>query len=251
MVILQTNIDHLVVAARSLAEGTAWCEATLGITPQAGGEHEQFGTHNRLFKIATARYPMAYFEIIAINPDASAQNRRPNKRWFDLDDEGLQASIAQQPALVHFVVSTTDIHLASNNWKAQGLDVGTVVHANRRTGKGILNWQITVRNDGQRLFDGTLPTLLQWGKPDEAEPMRLHPSNFLPQSGVSLQSITVSHPATDILTSAYKAVHLKDIEIGSGEANISAHLQTPKGLVVLQTLGLKHHLKDKRSSKDF
>ena len=234
MVILQTNIDHLVVAARSLAEGTAWCEATLGITPQAGGEHEQFGTHNRLFKIATARYPMAYFEIIAINPDASAQNRRPNKRWFDLDDEGLQASIAQQPALVHFVVSTTDIHLASNNWKAQGLDVGTVVHANRRTGKGILNWQITVRNDGQRLYDGTLPTLIQWGKPDEADPMRLHPSNSLPPSGVGLQSITVSHPATDLLTSAYKAVHLNDIEISSGEANISAHLQTPKGLVVLQ-----------------
>jgi len=47
------------------------------------------------------------------------------------------------------------------------------------------------------------------------------------------QSITVSHPATDTLISAYKAVHLKDIEMISGEANISAHLQTPKGLVVL------------------
>jgi len=233
LVILKTNIDHLVVAARSLAEGTAWCEATLGITPQAGGEHEQFGTHNRLFKIATPRYPMAYFEIIAINPDASAQNRRANKRWFDLDDDGLQASIAQQPALIHFVVSTTDIQLASNNWKAEGLDVGSVVHAYRRTDKGILNWQISVRDDGQRLFDGTLPTLIQWGKPDEAEPMRLHPSNSLPQSGVNLLSLTVSHPATDKLTSAYKAVHLKDIEMTSGEANISAHLQTPKGLVVL------------------
>jgi len=130
-------------------------------------------------------------------------------------------------------VSTTDIQFASNTWTAQGLDVGSVVHANRRTDKGILNWQITVRNDGQRLFDGTLPTLIQWGKPDEAEPMRLHPSNSLPQSGVNLLSLTVSHPATDKLTSAYKAVHLKDIEMTSGEANISAHLQTPKGLVVL------------------
>jgi len=222
-----------VVAARSLAEGTAWCEATLGITPQAGGEHEQFGTHNRLFKIATPRYPMAYFEIIAINPDASAQNRRANKRWFDLDDDGLQASIAQQPALIHFVVSTTDIQFASNTWTAQGLDVGSVVHANRRTGKGILNWQITVRDDGQRLFDGTLPTLIQWGEPDATEPMRMHPSTSLPRSGVGLLNVTVSHPATDILTSAYKAVHLKDIEMSSGEANISAHLQTPKGLVVL------------------
>ena len=92
------------VAARSLAEGTAWCEATLGVTPNAGGEHEQYGTHNRLFNIATPRYPMAYFEIIAINPVASAQKRTANKRWFDLDDDDLQASIAQQPALIHFGV---------------------------------------------------------------------------------------------------------------------------------------------------
>jgi len=95
---LETHIDHLVVAARNLDEGVAWCEATLGITPNAGGEHENYGTHNRLFKIATPRYPMAYFEIIAINPAASAQKRNANKRWFDLDDAALQASIAKEPA---------------------------------------------------------------------------------------------------------------------------------------------------------
>jgi len=235
---LHTNIDHLVVAARSLEEGTAWCEATLGITPQAGGEHEQYGTHNRLFNIATPRYPTAYFEIIAINPVASAQKRPENKRWFDLDDDGLQASIAQQPSLIHFVVNTTDIQVATNTWKAQGLDIGPVVHAQRQTEKGPLHWQITVRNDGQRLFDGTLPTLIQWGEPDATEPMLMHPSTSLPRSGVGLLNVTVSHPATDILTSAYKAVHLNDIEMISGEANISVHLQTPKGLVVLQSRGL-------------
>jgi hypothetical protein len=235
---LHTNIDHLVVAARSLEEGTAWCEATLGITPQAGGEHEQYGTHNRLFNIATPRYPTAYFEIIAINPVASAQKRPEKKRWFDLDDDGLQASIAQQPSLIHFVVNTTDIQVATNTWKAQGLDIGPVVHAQRQTEKGPLHWQITVRNDGQRLFDGTLPTLIQWGEPDATEPMRMHPSTSLPRSGVGLLNVMVSHTATDILTSAYKAVHLNDIEMISGEANISVHLQTPKGLVVLQSRGL-------------
>ena len=67
--------------------------------------------------------------------------------------------------------------------------------------------------------------------------MRLHPRNSLPRSGVSLQNITVSHPSSEKLTNAYEAVHLKDIEVTSGEANISAHLQTPKGLVVLQSRG--------------
>ena len=76
---LETHIDHLVVAARTLDEGVAWCEATLGITPNAGGEHEKYGTHNRLFKIATPRYPMAYFEIIAIHPVAICKHR---KGWW-------------------------------------------------------------------------------------------------------------------------------------------------------------------------
>jgi len=235
---LQTQIDHLVVAARTLDEGVIWCEATLGITPQAGGEHEQFGTHNRLFKIATPRYPMAYFEIIAINPAASAQKRNANKRWFDLDNPALQASIAQEPRLVHFVVNTTDIQFASNTWKAQDLDTGPVVQAQRQSDKGPLQWQITVRQDGQRLLAGTLPTLIQWGKPDDAEPMRLHPRNSLPRSGVSLQNITVTHPAADALKTAYEAVDLKDIAVSDGEANISAYLQTPKGLVVLHSRGI-------------
>jgi len=235
---LQTHIDHLVVAAHTLDEGVAWCEATLGITPQSGGEHEQYGTHNRLFKIATPRYPMAYFEIIAINPAALAQKRSASKRWFDLDDDALQESIAQEPTLIHFVVNTTDIQLASDTWKAQGLDTGPVVQAQRQTDKGPLHWQITVRDDGQRLLGGTLPALIQWGKPGAAEPMRLHPRNSLPRSGVSLQKITVSHSAADILKTAYEAVQLKDIETSSGEANIAAHLQTPKGLVVLQSRGL-------------
>jgi hypothetical protein len=43
---------------------------------------------------------MAYLEITAINPNATAQKLSVNKRWFDLDDDGLQASIAQQPILI-------------------------------------------------------------------------------------------------------------------------------------------------------
>ena len=43
---VNSQIDHLVVVAQSLEQGIAWCEATLGITPNEGGEHKQFGTHN-------------------------------------------------------------------------------------------------------------------------------------------------------------------------------------------------------------
>jgi hypothetical protein len=234
---MQTQIDHLVVAATSLDQGVQWCEALFGITPALGGEHALFGTHNRLFKIATPTFPMAYFEIIAINPEAV----RPKKtttlhphRWFDLDNPELQKNIAKEPRLIHFVASTPDIKAARMALRMEGIDRGPAIHAERQTNKGILHWQISVRSDGQRLFDGALPTLIQWGKPDATEPLRLHPRNTLPRSGVTLQSIDITHPSAEKLQAAYTSIVLKGISISEGPARIKATLKTPKGIVVLE-----------------
>jgi len=234
---MPTQIDHLVVAATSLEQGVQWCEALFGITPALGGEHALFGTHNRLFKIATPKFSMAYFEIIAINPEAI----RPKKttslhphRWFDLDNPELQKSISKEPRLIHFVASTTDIKAARMALRMEGIDRGPAIHAERQTSKGLLHWQISVRADGQRLFDGTLPTLIQWGKPDATEPLRLHPRNTLPRSGVTLQSIDITHPSAEKLQAAYTSIGLNGISISEGPANIKATLKTPKGIVVLE-----------------
>ena len=235
---MTSQVDHLVVAAHSLQQGVEWCEAILGMTPAAGGEHEKYGTHNRLFKIATPTYSMAYLEIIAINPQAVIEKKPPPTRWFDLDNKQLQAELVKSPRLIHFVVNTDNIQDARHAWKAQGIDRGPVIHASRQTPKGMLQWQITVRPDGDRLFNGTLPTLIQWGKPEEAEPMRLHPRNHLPRSGVSLKSLAVSHPSAGKIQVAYDAIFLGHIEVSEGPPNILATLQTPKGLVTLQSLGI-------------
>jgi hypothetical protein len=235
---MKSQIDHLVLAAHTLQQGVEWCEATLGITPAAGGEHEKYGTHNRLFKIATPSFPVAYLEIIAINPEAVIEKKPPPTRWFDLDNLQLQTELAISPRLIHFVVNTSNIQDARHAWKAQGIDRGPVIHASRKTPKGLLQWQITVRPDGDRLFNGTLPTLIQWGKPEAADPMQLHPRNHLPRSGVSLKSLAVSHPSASKIQSAYDAISLGQIEISEGPANIVATLQTPKGLVTLESLGI-------------
>jgi len=234
---MQTQFDHLVIAASTLEQGVAWCEENFGITPGLGGEHALFGTHNRLFKIATPQFPMAYFEIIAIDPDAV----RPKKtlalhphRWFDLDEPELQNEIAKEPRLIHFVASTTDIKAARMALRMQGIDRGPAIHAERQTNKGVLHWQISVRADGQRLFDGALPTLIQWGKPEAVDPLRLHPRNTLPRSGVSLQSIAITHPSAEKLQAAYASIGLTGISISEGPANIKATLKTPKGIVVLE-----------------
>jgi len=235
---MKSQVDHLVLAARSLQEGVEWCEAILGMTPAAGGEHEKYGTHNRLFKIATPTYPMAYLEIIAINPEAVIEKKPPPIRWFDLDNKQLQAELAKSPRLIHFVVNTDNIQDARHAWKAEGIDRGPVIHASRKTPKGMLQWQITVRPDGDRLFNGVLPTLIQWGKPEEADPMQLHPRNHLPRSGVSLKSLAVSHPSAGKIQAAYDAISLGHVEVSEGPANILATLQTPKGLVTLESLGI-------------
>jgi hypothetical protein len=235
---MKSQIDHLVVAAHSLQQGVEWCEATLGITPSAGGEHEKYGTHNRLFKIATPAYPVAYLEIIAINPDGVIEKKPLPTRWFDLDNPQVQAELLKSPRLIHFVANTTNIQDARHAWKVQGIDRGAVIHASRKTPKGLLQWQITVRLDGDRLFNGTLPTLIQWGKPEAADPMKLHPRNHLPRSGVSLKSLTVSHPSASKIQTAYDAISLGNITVSEGTANIAATLQTPKGLVTLESLGI-------------
>ena len=232
---MKTQIDHLVVAARTLDAGVAWCEATLGVTPGPGGEHALYGTHNRLLKIATPANPLASLEIIAINPDAPARPVGAGKRWFDLDDAALQSGLADQPRLVHFVASTDDIARAVDALHGLGIDRGAVVSASRQSPKGLLQWQITVRADGRRLFDGGLPSLIQWGKPGDSDPLRLHPRNSLPRSRVSLKHLSVQHPEAQLLQAGCQVIGLGGVSIRSGPAELVAALQTPKGLVTLHS----------------
>ena len=177
----EVAVDHLVVAARTLADGVAWCEATFGMAPEPGGEHEWMGTHNRLLNIASERFPRAYLEIIAINPLARTPQR---KRWFDLDQPALQNAIAAGPGLIHWVARCNNARAASAALRAAGIERGELVPAQRQTPTGLLHWQITVRDDGQRLFAGALPTLIEWGG--------VHPTDTLPNRGVALTRLAVN-----------------------------------------------------------
>ena len=53
---LLSFVDHVVIAADTLERGVQWCEATLGVTPERGGEHALMGTHNRLLFIGPGRF---------------------------------------------------------------------------------------------------------------------------------------------------------------------------------------------------
>ena len=222
------SVDHLVVLAPSLAEGVAWCEATLGVTPGPGGEHPLMGTHNRLLRIATPDFPSAYLEIIAINPSAAQDQRMPGSRWFDMDHPDLSAEVARHgPQLTHWVARVPDVQAAVADLAAQGIHRGNVIQASRATPNGLLQWQITVRADGQRLFDGCLPTLIQWGD--------THPAASMPDSGVTLLSLSLQHPDASALQTACDGLAMTQYRVTPGPARLSALLQTPKGPIELHS----------------
>jgi hypothetical protein len=55
---------------------------------------------------------------------------------------------------------------------------------------------------------------------------------------VTLQSLEVSHPSADKVQAAFDAIDLKGVGVNEGPANLKATLNTPKGVVVLESLGL-------------
>ena len=172
-------LDHLVVACRSLDSGRAWCESTLGAVAQAGGRHALMGTHNLLLSLASERFPNAYLELIAIDPDAPPPAQ---PRWFDLDDPALQRAL-DEPRLVHWVARSDDIEASAVGLRGAGHDPGPVVAAERMTSRGMLRWRITLPADGRRPLGGAMPLWIQWSGE--------HPAEALPASGVAIESLKV------------------------------------------------------------
>lgn len=227
----QPGIDHLVVLAATLDDGAAWCKRTLGVTPAPGGEHPLMGTHNRLLNLSSPAHPRAYLEIIAINPGAPHALAAGARRWFDMDDERLQAQVRRQgPQLIHWVASVPDLAAAHAALAARGVDRGAVITASRPTSLGLLQWQITVRSDGQRLMDGCLPTLIQWGD--------RHPCYSLPASGVELQALRLAHPDAPALTGACAAAGLTPrVSVAHAALpRLEAVLSTPRATLTLASL---------------
>lgn len=210
---MKAEVDHLVVAARTLAEGVQWCEATLGITPGPGGSHPLMSTHNRLFSVASAAFPNAYFEIIAIDPDAPDPGRM---RWFGLDAIDLSAG----PRWVTFVARVPALDAALAALREAGFDGGRALAASRDTPNGLLRWRIAVRDDGATLGGGALPTLIEWGQG--------HPAASMPASGVTLRSLTLRGVSPTLAPSNIAVAR------DAGPA-LEACLDTPRGPVSLTT----------------
>lgn len=216
---MATVLDHLVVAAATLDEGVAWCEATLGVTPGPGGRHPHMGTHNRLLPLGGAAFPQAYFEVIAVDPEAPPPGRA---RWFGLDTPELQAALARGPQLIHWVARSEPFEATLDALAQQGHDPGTPLPAHRDTPQGRLAWRTTVRDDGRPRAGGALPTLIAWDGP--------HPTLRMPPPVLVLRSLTLR----GLPPAVRDALQLQGVAVadGAGPA-LAATFDTPRGVVTI------------------
>jgi hypothetical protein len=193
------ELDHLVIAATSLEEGSAFVRQHLGLELQNGGRHERMGTHNKLLCLNAG----TYLEVIAVDPDAI----KPSvPRWFGLD------SFGGPPRLLHWVVRLTDGDLE----QLRLLEHGPVQPMTR----GAFTWRITIPSDGKLPGDGLIPTLIAWDAGSS------HPSTVLEPTGCSLVKLEGTHPEAGRIGLRLAILGIEDlIALETGPVSLRATLR--------------------------
>ena len=211
-------LDHLVVAAHTLDQGTEYVQARLGVSPAGGGKHAVLGTHNRVLKLGRDRY----LEVIAVDPEGHPPHF---PRWFNLDDPDLQARLKICPRLITWVVRTDSIGPLAEEIYGQRVTV-------RPMQRDTLFWRFAFTVDGSLPGDGLIPYLIQWDS-------QIHPTENMRDSGCTLVGLDGVHtePATiqRVITSLSLeqtiAIHPVSKQQPPG---LSARIRTPNGVVVLE-----------------
>jgi Glyoxalase-like domain len=211
---MDLRFDHLVIAARALAEGVEWVERRLGVDMGPGGKHDVMGTHNRLLALGPGRF----LEVMAIDPEAQPPMQ---PRWFDLDSPAMQVRLARGPALIHWVARTDDIEAAVAAATATA-DAPEIIPVSR----GKFRWKIGVPSDGRLTAGGISPTIIQW--------FSAHPAGVLPDAGCRLESLVLRHPEAPAILHRLRFAGLAaedPVQAHHEGIGLEAHIRTPRGMV--------------------
>ena len=208
------ELDHLVIAAKDLDEGSAFVQNLLGVPLETGGKHTAMGTHNRLLNLGEG----VYLEVITLDPDAPAPNR---PRWFGMDSRDVQERLERGPTLLHWVAR------AKKGVSLKNFDSKETFGHITPMQRGDLSWLITIPDDGHLPADGVLPTLIDWGDAP-------HPTTKLPDRGLKLVKLRGLHPEPQKIKSVLAELGLQEvIELERGEARLGAEIETLNKAVTL------------------
>lgn len=203
-----SKLDHIVIASSDLGTLASEFHLLTGVKPILGGRHEGIGTANQLIGLGEGMY------IELIGPDPT-QDDPAQPRPLRVDE-------VTGTTVVGWAVRTDDMNAQVTAARKAGYDPGDPKPMNRRppTGK-VLEWILTPLTGG---LDGTIPFLIDW---QDSE----HPSSGLP--GVTLISLTLTHPQPDEVRSSLEAVGALGFvsEIRRGDVGLALELETPNGRV--------------------
>jgi hypothetical protein len=205
------EIDHLVLGARSLAEGAAFIEQHLGVKPVKGGRHEGIGTHNMLLGLGRG----CYLEIIAPDPD---QPEPPHPRPFDLDDPGTRTMLEAEPRLLAWVARTPVLDAVVARLGPRAGEV-------REMRRGDLHWRMAFPPQRQDM-DNLIPALIQWTGEGA--------SSRIADSHCRLVLLEAEHPDADVVRAGLAERGLEEVLKlrRSPRARLLARIKRPDGAEV-------------------
>ena len=211
------KLDHLVIAAHTLDQGTAYVRSCLGVAPSGGGKHVFMGTHNRVLNLGQGRY----LEVIAVDPDAPVP---AFPRWFALDNPDLQAALKIKPRLIAWVARTRAIDRLALADRQHPLHI-------RPMQRGRLRWRFAFTADGSLPGDGLIPYLIQWES-------ATHPTETMPDADCRLLTLAGMHPYRERIQRVLAAMGLVDAialhpTSGQRSPGLAARIATPGGVVML------------------
>ncbi len=205
-----SNIDHLVYTVSNLEAGMYEIDRLLGVRPEPGGQHPDFGTHNAILSLG----PTTYLEVIA--PDPSLKSPKQGLLFQDY--------YGQEPRLTRWVIRTEKIETLVEKAKAGGLHLGEVQSGSREKPDGtMLSWKLT--NPWIMPLDGVIPFLISWGDTP-------HPASSAPQVA-ELVDFRIEHQSPTKVKEALDLIGVKVSVSKDDKVRLLATIKTAVGEVKL------------------
>ena len=212
MMVLLTQVDHLVYATPDLKAGIDELEEMLGVRATIGGRHAGLGTCNALLALG----PESYLEIIGPDPE---QKSFQGSRAFGID----QLSSLR---LVTWAARSAKLEQFAALKLGEDTRLGSVASGSRRTPEGVsLSWRFT--DPRTVVADGIVPFFIDWGN-------TLHPAKTA-ASGATLIDLRAQHPEHERVQKMLTALGL-ELGVSRGlKASLVATIQTSRGRVELSS----------------
>jgi hypothetical protein len=204
------QLDHLVYAVPSLAEGVRDLAERLGARPLPGGSHPAWRTRNAVLPLG----PASYLEIIGPDPDAPAA---PAPAIFGI------ASLTA-PRLATWAAKSADLARLTERARSHGVDLGAPGPGRRVQPDGtVVAWELT--DPFAPRAGGVLPFFIHWR--GEAHPASAGPAL------VSLVSLRAEHPDAAAVGAQLRALGVGLHVLPGPTPALFAVLRTPGGMVTL------------------